>query len=147
VRAALTSLANRSLLPHPDAYESNDDAREQAHAFRTLPPAIEATLDYWDDPTDVYAIKLAKGERLSATLTSTVPLGRLVLWKPMTRQVTGQRVLTNRAARSATVGAREQLSYLAPGPGTYFLQVKVAEQSHGRPVYRLVLSKVREPVT
>jgi subtilisin family serine protease len=146
VRAALTNLAKRALIPRPDAYEPNDEVREQAHAFGSLPPVIEGTLDYWDDPTDVYAIRLAKGERLSAALTSTVPLGRLVLWKPSTRQVTGQRMLANRAARSATVGLAEQLSYRAVTPGTYFLQVRVAEPSHARPAYRLELSKVREPL-
>ncbi len=28
-----------------------------------------ATLDYWDDPTDVWALRLAAGERLLATIT------------------------------------------------------------------------------
>jgi hypothetical protein len=146
VRAALGALQNRAQIPPADAFESNDDAGEQAHRFKQLPSAISATLDYWDDPIDVYAVKLAKGERLSAELTSTVPLGRLVLWKPATRQVTGQRVLGNRAARSATVGANERLSYRATTAGTYFLQVKVAEQSFAPPAYRISLTRVREAV-
>jgi hypothetical protein len=146
VRAALKALESRfrAPLPRPDVHESNDDAGEQAHLLTRLPPTLSATLDYWDDPIDVYGIKLAKGERLSAELTSTVPIGRLVLWKPVTRQVTGQRVLENRAAWSAKVGEKESLTYRAPVGGTYFLQVKVAEQSVARPEYRLELARVRE---
>jgi hypothetical protein len=60
--------------------------------------------------------------------------------------VTGQRVLGDRAARSATVGANERLSYRATTAGIYFLQVKVAEQSFAPPAYRIVLSRVREAV-
>jgi len=143
VLAALKSLKRRSELPPADAYEPNDDAGEEAHAFGP-PRTITATLDYWDDPLDVYAVKLAKGETLGVELTSSIPVGRLVLWKPRTVGLGGNRQpLGYRAARSATGGNREQLTYRATAAGTYFLQVRVAEPTRARPVYRLTLAKQR----
>jgi len=143
VQAALRTLQRRVDLPPPDVYEPNDDVGIQAHAFGP-PRTITATLDYWDDPTDVYALKLTKGQALSVLVTSKIRLGRLVLWNPATVQLTGGRVpLSNRAARSATVGGSERLSYQATTTGTYYLQVKVAEPTRARPVYDLTV--VKEP--
>ena len=65
-----------------------------------------ATLDYWDDPIDVYAIKLTKGETVFARLD----LGRvpnwLTLWQPGTMHVTGPA----RIELSEPCGARERPS-------------------------------------
>jgi subtilisin family serine protease len=143
VRAALRALKNGVDLPPPDVYEPNDDVGIQAHPFGPA-RTITATLDYWDDPTDVYAVNLTKGDVLSVLVTSRVPLGRLVLWNPATARLTGGRVpLSNRVARSATVGGNEQLNYRASTTGTYYLQVKVADPTRKRPAYSLTLAKER----
>jgi hypothetical protein len=143
VRAALKALAKPAQIPPPDAYEPNDDAGVQAKAFGQ-PRTISATLDYWDDPVDVYAVKLAAGETVFVHVTSTIPVGKVLLWKPNTAHVASERVqLSNRAARSATAGSQARLTYRAPVAGTYYLEVKVGEPTRGRPSYQLSLAKQR----
>ncbi len=147
VHMALQRLKQRSSIPPADAFESNDDAGIEAHAFGP-PRTIVATLDYWDDPIDVYAIKLAKGESLVAELRSTLPLGKMQLWTPGTTHVGDQRgILGNRAARSAPVGGQQRLAFVAPVTGKYFLQVRVGSPTHDRPVYQLSVEKQRSPKT
>ena len=143
VHAALQRLKQRSSIPPADAYESNDDAGVEAHAFGP-PRTITATLDYWDDPIDVYAIKLAKGQTLFAHLTSTLPLGKMQLWAPRTTHVGDRRgILGNRAARSAPVGGQQRLAFVAPVAGKYFLEVRAGSPTRDRPVYQLSVSKQR----
>ena len=62
--AASTSSAALDALqgppPPPDRFEPNDDAGSQAAiVYHSL--AATATLDWWDDPNDVYRIHLVKG--------------------------------------------------------------------------------------
>jgi subtilisin family serine protease len=143
VAAALALLKRRASVPPADAYESNDDAGVEAHAFGP-PRTIAATLDYWDDPTDVYAIKLAKGETLVVRLSSTLPLGKMQLWTPDTTHVGDQRgILGTRAARSAPIGGEQRLAFRAPVAGKYFLQVRVGIPTRDPPVYRLSVAKQR----
>ena len=147
VLAALERLERRSSIPPADAYEPNDDAGVEAHAFGP-PRTITATLDYWDDPTDVYAIKLAKGESLFAHVTSSIPIGKMQLWTPDTTHVGDQRgVLGNRAARSDSVGGQQRLVFQAPVAGKYFLQVRVGLPTRNRAVYQLSVAKQPAPKT
>jgi subtilisin family serine protease len=142
VLAALEALRHRTGLPRPDAYEPNDDAGGEAFAVRPARSrTLTATLDYWDDPTDVYAVQLAAGDILSARLTSTIPLGRMQLWAPGTTHVGEPRAtLTSGAPRSAAVSARERLDFRARKAGTYYLALRAGNPTRERPVYRLTLA-------
>jgi len=141
VAAALQALRHKSELPQPDAYEPNDDAGAQAHPFGE-PRTITATLDYWDDPTDVYSIKLRAGEILSARLSSSLPIGRMQLWAPGTTNVGDQRAtLADGARRTPAVAARERLDFRARAAGTYYLAVRVGKPTRERPVYNLTVAK------
>ena len=75
-------------LPAPDRYETNDDAGARAPRIWGRSRELTATLDYWDDPLDVYSVKLAAGETLAARVQG--PAGanlNLELWRPGTLTV------------------------------------------------------------
>ena len=63
-----------------------------------------ASLDFWDDQNDVYAVRLRRGGRLVATLSRATANVNLTLWKPGTRRVNERRSLANVAAQSVNVG-------------------------------------------
>jgi hypothetical protein len=139
VASALKLLGNATHLPAVDALEPNDDAGLQAHAFG-LPRTLAATLDYWDDPVDVYSIHLDAGQELFARLgLHPVAPTSLALWKPGTVHVTGpaREVLSNRAARSIAVGGQQRLGFVAPVRGTYYLEVTINEPSRAPDLYSL----------
>jgi subtilisin family serine protease len=138
--AAALALA-QGPLPAADRYESNDDAGLAAATLYGKTRQIVATLDYWDDPVDVYRVKLQAGETISAALKG--PLGTrasLVLWKPGTEHVTGPPLdlQTNRATQSARVGGLERFTYRAPVAGWYSLEVKMATPGLGSYTLRYV---------
>jgi subtilisin family serine protease len=140
VMKALGGLAGP--LPPADRFESNDDAGALASPLRQPRADFQATLDFWDDPVDVYKTYLRRGQRLTVTLDG--PRGsdtNLILWKPGTRQVEGLSLaaLRQRAARSTRPGAKERLSYRAPTPGWYYVQVKIGTPTSGS--YRLAFAK------
>ena len=76
-------------LPAPDKYETNDDAGTQAAQLwgKTIP--VSASIDYYDDPVDVYKVAIGPGEQLKAKLTADWPGAKLglVLWRPGTTHV------------------------------------------------------------
>ena len=129
-------------LPPPDNYEPNDDAGAWAHQLwgKTIP--VTATLDYYDDPVDVYKIALAPGERLKARVSAkwSGASVSLALWKPGTIHVEGTQAKPQlRAAQSAGAGASEQLAYKATARGWYYVEVKDAAPGFGQ--YSLLLTK------
>jgi len=140
VEAALTALT-AGHLPPPDTDEPNDNAGPAAHRV-DLPATITATLDYWDDQVDVYAVALRAGERLFARLTPlSAAQTRLVLWKPGTVDVNDTRdLLTNEAARSLAVGLQKRLAYTAARGGTYYVEVTLLHQTRNPVQYRLGLA-------
>lgn len=141
VAQALTRVASP---PAPDRFETNDGAGLEAFRLWGLRNGITATVDFWDDQFDVYAIRLRAGERLAATLDGPFKAtSSLVLWKPGTTQLDefSLRVLRQRAAQSAKRGWRQRLSYRAKRSGWHFLQVKVASPDSGP--YRLIYAKSR----
>ena len=81
---------------------------------------LSATLDYWDDPRDVYAVRLKRGARLVARLTSTGTPPGLVLWKPGTATV-----VTSRGGRLIAAQGASRVSYRARSAGVYYLEVRV----------------------
>jgi len=129
-------------LPVADRYETNDDAGALATPLRVRRASFTATLDFWDDPTDVYKTFVRRGQRLTVTLAG--PRGadtNLLLWKPGTKRVEGlaPSVQRQRAARSARPGPRERLSYRAPAAGWYYVQVRISSRDAG--AYRLAFTK------
>jgi subtilisin family serine protease len=134
--------ALQSTLPAPDRFESNDDAGEQATPLKVPRADFISTLDYWDDPLDVYKTYLRRRQKITVMLDG--PKGsdtNLVLWKPGTRRVEGLSLalLRQRAAQSVRPGARERLAYKAVAPGWYYIQVKLGTKDAG--AYRLRFSK------
>jgi serine protease len=137
VAAALSDLENRIRLPPPDTYEPNDNAGSQAYLL-SAPTTVTDSLDYWDDPIDVYALRLQAGQRLYARLTAAgKPRIVLELWGPGTTDLTAP--AARPLARSTTVGAEQRLSFQAPATGTYDIAASVSSPTRERAVYRLAI--------
>ncbi|HEY3921088.1 MAG TPA: S8 family serine peptidase [Gaiellaceae bacterium] len=144
VDRALTMLATGNRLPMPDKYEPNDEAHfagTNAHPFGA-PRTISASLDFWDDPVDVYSISIAKGRRVFVRVSpSTRGTVALVLWKPGTTRVDGPSATSaEQAATGVTVGSQKRLSYLATASGTYYIEVKFVPPARNRITYALAVS-------
>jgi subtilisin family serine protease len=139
VTAALRNLAADQLPPR-DRFEPNDDAGSKAQRLWGKRPKVEATLDFWDDQSDVYAIRLTRRQLLSVSVRG--PSGtdtNLILWKPGTRRVGDLSSLRMIVRQSARSGPHEFLAYRAPKAGTYYVQVKLGSRGSGR--YRLSMVK------
>ena len=113
-----------------DKAEPNDDAG--ARSFRVRRPTVNrsASLDYWDDQNDVYAVRLRRGGRLVATLSRATANVNLILWRPGTRSVNERRSLA--AAQAVTFGRNNKVIRFGvqrriQRPGIYYLQVSIAE--------------------
>ncbi|MGH3103129.1 MAG: S8 family peptidase, partial [Gaiellaceae bacterium] len=121
--------------PARDRLETNDDAGAHApRIYGTKGQTVRATVDFWDDQTDVYRVLLHGRQRVSATLRG--PEGaKLFLWTPGTSRVEGLsvRLQRRRVAQSVSRGAVQQFSYRAPARrgGWYYLQVKIGQPGAG----------------
>jgi hypothetical protein len=138
VTAALRQLSG--VIPPRDRYEPNDDAGDDAAHLWGRTRRIEATLDFWDDQNDVYAIRLRRGQPVFASLRG--PAGtdtNLILWQPGTKRVDDLGSLALVARQSARPGPREWLSYRAPKTATYYIQVKLGSRGSG--TYKLSIVK------
>jgi subtilisin family serine protease len=130
-------------LPPPDRFETNDDAGTDAPTVWGMRDRVVATLDYWDDPVDVYRIVLTAHERVTAAVDAdweSANVG-LELWRPGTIHVdrTGSARLL--ARRAAAPGARQRISFTAPRRGWYYLEVRAAAPGSGP--YTLTWTKVQ----
>jgi subtilisin family serine protease len=121
-------------LPPPDRYESNDDAGSQAWTVWGKKDRLQATVDYWDDPVDVYRIALQPHEFLRAKLAAGAGLA-LELWQPRTVHVDRPASQTLLIEESTT----NHLGFRAPKRGMYYLEVK--EASPAFTPYTLTLAK------
>jgi hypothetical protein len=137
VAAAIRSLRLDPLQPR-DRLEPNDDVGFIAAVVKGPRARIRATIDSWDDPNDVYRVKLRRGQWIRARLRSSSDLDlSLALWKPATHSLATARD-SDRARRSVhPPGVTEGLRYRAKQSGWYFLQVKLAHAGSGP--YRLRL--------
>jgi hypothetical protein len=144
VLRALTMLSE-SPLPPPDHYEPNDDAGPWSHALPPLPRTIDASLDYWDDNTDVYRVHLKKGTQLFARLTpGAAATVRLALWAPGTEHVEpipGRKAPVTRVAQGRRVGAQVRISYRAAATGIYYLEAKLVAPVRDPVQYQLALGR------
>jgi hypothetical protein len=138
VQAALTMLRNGTQLPKPDFGEPNDGAGEDARAFGP-PRTIAASIDFWDDPIDVYALQLQQGRRLFVRLSpSNASAVSVLLWKPETQHVDGPDVdPANKLASAVTVSGQKRLAVVVPASGTYYLEVKFVPPARARVTYTL----------
>ena len=131
-------------LPPPDRYEANDDAGSHAHTVYGATGTLDATLDYYDDPVDVYRLWLRKGQRLTAHLSGEAGTSiALVLWKPGTVAINDLRSQRLRAAQSAKPGPDEQIAYRVLKTGWYFVEAKVTAPTQAAAQYELSFAKTR----
>jgi hypothetical protein len=135
IGAAMDALPNG--LPPVDRLEPNDDTGTHA-AVVTRKQTVRATLDWWDDPNDVYRIHLRRGQGIAAVVRAGTQIDpSLVLWKPGLDGLAHTRS-DLRARRSIHgPGVPERIVYRSHKTGWYYLQVKLAKPWFGP--YRLKL--------
>jgi subtilisin family serine protease len=140
VAKAVAALAQP--LPAADAFETNDNAGTQAHALWGATQRVQATLDYYDDPVDVYRVVLRRHQQLKATVTAAWPGAsvQLELWRPGTKEVDRAATVRKlRAAQSAIPGGVQHVRFVAPKLGTYYVEVRASAPGFG--AYTLQLKK------
>lgn len=139
VAAAVRAL--EAPLPTRDYFEANDDAGPRARRLSGDTRQIRATVDFWDDQDDVYAIRLEKGQPVYIGLTGPGASAdvSLAFWLPGARSINSGRDLRFRAKVSARAGSRQYLSYRAKAAGSYFVQVRMSSPGLAR--YRLTVVK------
>jgi subtilisin family serine protease len=137
VTRAVDFLSSGNALPASDRFEP-DDSISQAHKLWGSRPAVDATLDFWDDRVDVYRVKLLPGQRLQARAVAQFPNATvaLSLWRP---GATSLRKPAGRVAHAAQAGATQRLSYRAARGGWYIVDLRIARHGGGR--YALQLTK------
>ncbi|MGH3077581.1 MAG: S8 family peptidase [Gaiellaceae bacterium] len=128
-------------LPLRDRYEANDDAGTRSYELFGVTRRIDATVDFWDDQDDVYAIHLLRGQPVYVGLKGPEEGFDLsmALWLPDTRSIEDLASVRSRVRVSARAGARQYFSYRAPEAGRYFVQVRMS--SPGLVRYRLTVVK------
>jgi hypothetical protein len=135
-------------IPPRDGMEPNDDAGEDAYRlyFQSGEKArfAKASLDFWDDQDDVYAVFLRRGERLFASLVPGLPSSVvLALWRPSTVSVADLARQELRVRLSNRPGRRERLGWRAREDGWHFLQARLTEPTHSPVAYRLSIVRTR----
>ena len=135
VAAAASSVADGGYI-RPDIREPNDDAGKLASTvWKSREGTINATTDYWDDPDDVYRIKLTKGQEISLVLNG--PQGAnptLGLWRPGTKSVVdlSPAAQKKRLAQSARSGSTQKITaFQARTGGWYYVSVQMRTKDAG----------------
>jgi hypothetical protein len=124
IRRALTTP-----VPPDDVSEPNDDILFLSNptdlSGSTDPLVIEADVDRWDDPDDVYAVRVRKGQRLRVELTHARGLLNVYLWGPGTRTVTTSTANTDRnlLAFAGRPGRRQVAVVRAERTGRVYVNV------------------------
>jgi subtilisin family serine protease len=142
IRDALGAAAVPSF-PFPrDRHETNDDAGLKAQRLYGNRPALTATIDYFDDPDDVYAVYVRAGQRLRVTVDG--PKGQrptIVLWRPGTTHVTAVTQVARRTGKIIAFRTAPDpiLSVIATRTGWHYVDVKAQPGRWGP--YRLVIRK------
>jgi subtilisin family serine protease len=140
VARAVAWLSDGTALPPPDTLEPDDDTGSEAHPLPALPILVTSSEDYWDDPADVFSLRLRAGQTLFATLSGVDEKAMaLRLWRPETPDLEGAPT-SDIEARSSPEPGFQRLSYRAPRAGVYSLEVLDRTPSRQRRVYQLSLS-------
>ena len=83
VTAAIAQ-ATAGRIPPADRLEANDDAGAQARTlFGPRGGRVEATIDFWDDQSDVYRIRLFPGQRLFVSMSHGAGVQLLLPIEPL----------------------------------------------------------------
>jgi subtilisin family serine protease len=128
-------------LPAKDKYETNDDAGARAKRLGRR-KSLVASLDYWNDQNDVYAVRVRKGRRLRLRLKGLNGIRsdlNLAVWRPGTRRVDHHRSVHQLVSHKGGPGASERLVFRAPRTGLYYVQVKISTPGAGQ--YQLKLAR------
>jgi Subtilase family len=128
-------------LPAKDKYETNDDAGARAKRLGRR-KSLVASLDYWNDQNDVYAVRVRKGRRLRLRLKGLNGIRsdlNLAVWRPGTRRVDHHRSVHQLVSHKSGPGASERLVFRAPRTGLYYVQVKISTPGAGQ--YQLKLAR------
>jgi hypothetical protein len=140
--AKVLSIVAKGSPPPADKLETNDDVGSRSKRIYGKQKQLKATIDYWDDQIDVYAVELKGSQRLIATLTGPArSVIELLLWSPQTQSVTNLANTNFLVARSPKSGARQRLTFRAPPTrgGLYYIEVKITAPGAGR--YTLSFTK------
>ena len=138
VAAAVAALSGP--LPAPDALEPNDGAGLGAATLWGVTRGVSATVDFWDDPTDVYRVSLRRGQKLYAVLSDPARTrAKLELWAPGSDPLVAGPADAGQLREARGDGASRHLGLRAPAGGFYYLVVRSAPQRAG--AYRLAFSK------
>ncbi len=131
ITAAIRALRN-GRVPAPDTGEPDDDVL-LGQPINGRVARVQATIDYWDDHSDIYRVKLSRGQRISVVARSGPSADiSLALWKPALGSLAGRRPGL-RARRSVhPPGVTERLAYRARKGGWYSLQVVSARPGAGQ---------------
>ena len=126
-----------------DAFEPNDEAGTRAWRIKGSYRELRATLDAWDDPSDVYRVFMKREQTLALELDSRTIATTLTLWRPGARSVgsplAGLPAAKPLVQRSTFPGVMKLVRHEAQTRGWYFVQVEAAAGETGG--YRLTLSK------
>jgi subtilisin family serine protease len=138
---AAATAALDQLLPERDFYETNDDLGWRSYAVYGSNRRLQATVDFWDDQDDVYAIALDRNQPVYVGLTGADPTVdmSLAFWLPKAHSVERVADFRYRVRTSARDGSRQYLSYKPARGGTFYVQVRMS--SPGATRYRLVVVK------
>ena len=135
VAAAVAALGRP--LPPPDSLEPNDGVGSHAATLWGSTRTVAATIDFWDDPTDVYRVRLRKAQKLfvvlSGRLAGAVSLHLLAPGATSPDETIGLLELARRH------GAVQRLAYRATAGGFYSLVLTATRPWSG--AYRLELAK------
>ena len=113
-------------------YEPTNDADNQARPLRAPHAHFTADLDYWENPVDVYRVRLAAGQQLWVTLTARSANTMLALWKPGTAHVQAASSPRRRDRLIARTGSAvtKTLHYRARVAGWYYLEVALRTRTN-----------------
>jgi hypothetical protein len=135
IQAAAGAVADGGVI-RADVREPNDDAGKLSSTiWKAQEGTVTATTDYWEDPVDVYRIKLDKGQRIWLVLNGPPNASaRLGLWRPGTKTVVdlSPAAQKKRVAQSARSGAVQKISaFKASAGGWYYVQVHMTSKNAG----------------
>lgn len=141
--AAAIAQAVGGKLPPRDALETNDDAGPASAQLWGARRKVAATIDFWDDQSDVYKVRLFGGQKLGVSVKGP-PGTRVYLWRPGTSGLGSISIdlQRRRVAQSLQRGTTQRFTYRVRPRfgGFYFVQVKMEAAGWGP--YTLSLEKV-----
>ncbi|MBV8562597.1 MAG: S8 family serine peptidase [Actinobacteria bacterium] len=147
VAKAVEVVTSGGPLPPPDAYETDDNAGTAAYTLWGQTRTVKASLDYWDDPIDVFRIQLQKGQQLRAKLSGAWSGANvsLTMWRPGTTDVlvSAKAAKGLRVAASVSPGSEQLIRFRSQTAGWFYVEVRVT--SPGAGAYQLTLEKTSPP--